>query len=37
MIGIYGFLMRGNDPVFALFNLPQTAFLPSHILVFQKS
>ncbi len=37
MIEIYGFLMRAFDPVFALFNLPQTAFLPSHILVFQKS
>jgi ubiquinone/menaquinone biosynthesis C-methylase UbiE len=37
MIKIYGFLMRVPDPVFALFNLPQTAFLPSHILVFQKS
>jgi SAM-dependent methyltransferase len=37
MIGIYGFLMGVSDPVFALFNLPQTAFLPSHILVFQKS
>jgi len=37
MIETYGFLMRVSDPVFALFNLPQTAFLPSHILVFQKS
>jgi hypothetical protein len=37
MIETYGFLMRVPDPVFALFNLPQTAFLPSHILVFQKS
>jgi SAM-dependent methyltransferase len=37
MIEIYGFLMSVPDPVFALFNLPQTAFLPSHILVFQKS
>ncbi len=37
MIGLYGFLMRIPDPVFALFNLPQSAFLPSHILIFQKS
>jgi SAM-dependent methyltransferase len=37
MVETYGFLMRVPDPVFALFNLPQTAFLPSHILVFQKS
>jgi len=37
MISLYGFLMRLADPVFALFNLPQTAFLPSHILVFRKS
>lgn len=36
MIEIYGFLMKLIDPVFALFNLPQTAFLPSHILVFRK-
>ena len=37
MISLYGFLMKLADPVFALFNLPQTAFLPSHILVFRKS
>jgi SAM-dependent methyltransferase len=37
MIEIYGFLMRVPDPVFGFFNLPQTAFLPSHILVFKKS
>jgi SAM-dependent methyltransferase len=37
MIKIYGSLMRIPDPVFALLNLPQSAFLPSHILVFQKS
>jgi SAM-dependent methyltransferase len=37
MIEIYGFLMRVPDPVFTVFSLPQTAFLPSHILVFQKS
>jgi len=36
MIEIYGFLMKFIDPIFALFNLPQTAFLPSHILVFRK-
>jgi SAM-dependent methyltransferase len=36
MIETYGFIMKLIDPVFALFNLPQTAFLPSHILVFQK-
>ncbi len=37
MIDFYGFLMKASDPVFAFLNLPQTAFLPSHILVFQKS
>jgi SAM-dependent methyltransferase len=37
MIEIYGFLMRVPDPIFAFLNLPQTAFLPSHILVFKKS
>jgi SAM-dependent methyltransferase len=36
LIEAYGVLMRVADPAFALFNLPQTAFLPSHILVFQK-
>ena len=37
MIELFGFLMKAPDPVFAFFNLPQTAFLPSHILIFQKS
>ena len=37
MIEIYGFLMRLGDPILSLFNLPQTAFLPSHILLFKKS
>ena len=37
MIEIYAFLMKLPDPVFAFLSLPQTAFLPSHILVFQKS
>jgi len=37
MIKFYGLLMRVPDPIFAFFNLPQTAFLPSHILVFKKS
>jgi SAM-dependent methyltransferase len=37
MIDIFGFLMKAPDGVFAFLNLPQTAFLPSHILVFQKS
>lgn len=37
MIEIYGFLMKLADPIFALFHLPQTTFLPSHILVFRKS
>jgi SAM-dependent methyltransferase len=37
MIEIYGLLMRVPDPIFAFFHLPQTAFLPSHILVFKKS
>ncbi|NWF92357.1 MAG: methyltransferase domain-containing protein [Syntrophaceae bacterium] len=37
MIEIYGFLMKLSDPILALFDLPQTAFLPSHILVFRKS
>jgi SAM-dependent methyltransferase len=37
MIKLYGFLMKLADPVFALFHLPQSAFLPSHILVFRKS
>ncbi|MEW6376022.1 MAG: class I SAM-dependent methyltransferase [Thermodesulfobacteriota bacterium] len=36
LIDIFGFLMKLADPVFALFNFPQTAFLPSHILVFRK-
>jgi SAM-dependent methyltransferase len=36
MIEIYGFLMTLADPILFLFGLPQTAFLPSHILVFQK-
>jgi SAM-dependent methyltransferase len=36
MIEIYGFLMTLADPILFLFNLPQTAFLPSHILVFRK-
>jgi hypothetical protein len=36
MIKLYGFLMKLADPVFALFHLPQTAFLPSHILVLRK-
>jgi SAM-dependent methyltransferase len=36
LIEAYGLLMRVADPVFTLFNLPQTAFLPSHILVFKK-
>lgn len=36
MIEIYGFLMKLADPFLALFNLPQTAFLPSHIIVFRK-
>lgn len=33
---IYGFLMKLADPAFALFELPQTAFLPWHIIVFRK-
>lgn len=33
---IYGFLMKLADPVFAIFGLPQTTFLPWHIIVFQK-
>jgi len=37
MIEVYGLTMKWADPVFALFDLPQSAFLPSHILVFQKS
>ncbi len=37
LIKLYGFLMKSLDPVLVLFNLPQTAFLPSHILVFRKS
>lgn len=37
MVEIYGFLMTLADPILALFDLPQTAFLPSHILVFRKS
>jgi SAM-dependent methyltransferase len=37
MIKTYGLLMTLTDPVLALFKLPQTAFLPSHILVFRKS
>ncbi|HUL19847.1 MAG TPA: class I SAM-dependent methyltransferase [Thermodesulfobacteriota bacterium] len=37
MIQIFGLMMRVPDPVFSFFNVPQTAFLPSHILVFQKS
>jgi len=37
LIKIYGFLMRLVDPVLDLFDLPQSAFLPSHILVFRKS
>ncbi|MDI7258303.1 MAG: class I SAM-dependent methyltransferase [Thermodesulfobacteriota bacterium] len=36
MIDLYGFLMELVDPIFALFHLPQTAFLPSHIIVFKK-
>jgi SAM-dependent methyltransferase len=36
LIKLYGSLMRLVDPVLVLFNLPQTAFLPSHILVFRK-
>jgi len=36
MINLYGFLMKLADPVFALFHLPQTAFLPSHIIVLRK-
>lgn len=36
IIEAYGYLMRAADPAFGFFNLPQTAFLPSHILVFQK-
>jgi len=36
MIELYGFLMKLADPIFTLFNLPQTVFLPSHILVFKK-
>jgi SAM-dependent methyltransferase len=36
VIEIYGFLMTLADPILFLFNLPQTAFLPSHILVFRK-
>ncbi len=34
--GIYVFLMKLADPILALFGLPQTAFLPYHIMVFQK-
>lgn len=37
LIKLYGFLMGLLDPVLVLFNLPQTAFLPSLILVFRKS
>jgi SAM-dependent methyltransferase len=37
LIKLYGFLMGLIDPFLVLFNLPQTAFLPSLILVFQKS
>lgn len=36
LIRIYGFLMKLVDPVLSLFDLPQSAFLPSHILVFRK-
>ena len=36
MIKLYGFFMKLADPVFASFHLPQSAFLPSHILVFRK-
>lgn len=36
IIDLYGFLMRFADPVLVLFNLPQTAFLPSYIIVFRK-
>jgi len=36
LVGLYGFLMKGVDPILALFHLPQTALLPSHIMVFQK-
>ncbi len=36
LIRIYGFLMKLVDPVLGLFDLPQSAFLPSHILVFRK-
>jgi SAM-dependent methyltransferase len=36
LIKIYGFLMKLVDPILGLFNLPQSAFLPSHILVFRK-
>ncbi len=37
LIKLYGFFMKLADPVFASFHLPQSAFLPSHILVFRKS
>lgn len=36
LIRVYGFLMRLVDPVLGLFDLPQSAILPSHILVFRK-
>jgi len=36
MIDVYGLLMKMVDPILASFNLPQTAFLPSHIVVFRK-
>jgi SAM-dependent methyltransferase len=36
MLDLYGFLMGLMDPIFALFHLPQTVFLPSHIIVFSK-
>ncbi len=36
LIKIYGFLMKLVDPVLSLFGLPQSAFLPSHVLVFRK-
>ncbi len=36
LLDFYGFLMGLIDPILALFHLPQTTFLPSHILVFKK-
>jgi len=36
IINIYGFLMELADPLLAIFGIPQTAFLPSHIILFRK-